>query len=104
MYADGVHYFPNGFTASADIRLTSSLAFRQAFSEGVQQIISPIEVSQVFVNKSWNNYTLDLLARSQVISIPNVRVKTSNLPSINFDKRPARLSFLDAVYGRFYSI
>ncbi|MEO7539992.1 MAG: putative LPS assembly protein LptD, partial [Pyrinomonadaceae bacterium] len=27
-YADGVHYFPNGFTASADVRLTSSLDFR----------------------------------------------------------------------------
>jgi len=101
VYADGVHYFPNGFTASADVRLTSSLAFRQAFSDGVQQIISPIEVSQVFVNKSWNNYTLDLLARSQVISIPNVRVKTRNLPSISFEKRPSMLSFLKGVYFSF---
>lgn len=101
VYADGVHYFPNGFTASADVRLTSSLAFRQAFSEGVQQIISPIEVSQVFVNKSWNNYTLDLLARSQVISIPNLRVKTRNLPSISFEKRPSMLSFLNGVYFSF---
>ena len=87
IYADGVQYFSNGFTAVADVRLTSSLAFRQIFSDGIQQIISPIEVSQAFVNKSWNNYTLNLLARSQVISIPNVRVKTRNLPSINFDKR-----------------
>lgn len=101
VYADGVHYFPNGFTASADVRLTSSLAFRQAFSDGIQQIISPIEVSQVFVNKSWNNYTMDLLARSQVISIPNVRVKTRNLPSISFEKRPSMLSFLDGVYFSF---
>ena len=86
-YADGVHYFSNGFTAAADVRLTSSLAFRQEFSDGVQQIISPIEVSQVFVNKSWGEYTLNVLARSQVISIPNVREKTKNLPSINFEKR-----------------
>ena len=61
IYADGVHYFPNGFTAAADVRLTSNLDFRQEFSDGVQQIISPIEVSQVFVNKSWDNYTLNLL-------------------------------------------
>ncbi|MEO6656539.1 MAG: LPS assembly protein LptD [Pyrinomonadaceae bacterium] len=101
IYADGVHYFPNGFTAAADVRLTSSLAFRQEFSDGIQQIISPIEVSQVFVNKSWDNYTLNLLARSQVISIPNVREKTKNLPSINFDKRPSMLSFLDGVYFSF---
>ncbi|MBS1792513.1 MAG: LPS-assembly protein LptD [Acidobacteria bacterium] len=101
VYADGVQYFPNGFTAAADVRLTSNLAFRQVFSDGIQQIISPIEVSQVFVNKSWNNYTFNLLARSQVISIPNVRIKTKNLPSINFEKRPSELSFLKNVYFSF---
>ncbi len=101
IYADGVQYFANGFVAAADVRLTSNLAFRQVFSDGIQQIISPIEVSQVFVNKSWDNYTLNLLARSQVISIPNVRIKTKNLPSINFDKRPSELSFLKNVYFSF---
>ena len=101
IYADGVHYFPNGFTAAVDVRLTSSLAFRQEFSDGIQQIISPIEVSQVFINKSWGDYTLNLLSRSQVISIPNVREKTRNLPSINFEKRPAMLSFLKGVYFSF---
>src|SRR6185369_7659518 len=101
VYANGVHYFSNGFTAAADVRLTSNLAFRQVFSDGIQQIISPIEVSQAFVNKSWDNYTLNLLARSQVISIPNVRVKTRDLPSINFDKRPSMLSFLKPLYFEF---
>ncbi|MCA1608177.1 MAG: LPS assembly protein LptD, partial [Acidobacteria bacterium] len=101
VYAEGVHYFPNGFTAAVDVRLTSNLAFRQVFSDGIQQIISPIEVSQAFVNKSWGNYTLNLLARSQVISIPNVRVKTRNLPSVNFEKRPSMLSFLEPVYFSF---
>ncbi len=101
IFADGVHYFNNGFTAAADIRLTSNLAFRQEFSDGIQQIISPIEVSQVFINKSWDDYTLNLLSRSQVISIPNVREKTRNLPSINFEKRPSMLSFLDGVYFSF---
>ena len=101
VYADGIHYFPNGFTAAVDVKLISNLAFRQVFLDGVQQIISPIEVSQGFVNKSWTNYTMNILARSQVISIPNVRVKTKNLPSINFDKRPSRLSFLNGVYFSF---
>lgn len=101
VYAQGVHYFANGFTAAADVRLTSNLAFRQVFSDGVQQIISPIEVSQAFVNKSWNNYTLDLLARAQTISIPNVRVKTRNLPSVNFEKRPSMISFLKPAYFSF---
>jgi LPS-assembly protein len=101
VFAEGVHYFQNGFTAAADVRLTSNLAFRQVFSDGVQQIISPIEVSQAFVNKSWGNYTMNLLARSQVISIPNVQIKTRNLPSVNFEKRPSMLSFLKPVYFSF---
>lgn len=101
IYADGVHYFQNGFTAVANVRLTSNLAFRQVFSDGIQQIISPIEVSEAFVNKSWDNYTLNLLARSQQISIPNVLIKTRNLPSINFDKRPSQLSFFNNVYFSF---
>jgi LPS-assembly protein len=96
-YANGVHYFPNGFTAAVDVRLYSNLAFRQVFSEGIQQVISPIENSQLFLNKSWDSYTLNFLARSQVITIPNVRISTRNLPSINFEKRPSVLSFLKDV-------
>ena len=101
VYADGVHYFSNGFTAVADVRLTSSLAFRQVFSDGIQQVISPIEVSQVYVNKSWNNYTLNILTRSQEISIPNVQIKTRNLPSINFEKRPSPFWFWKDAYFSF---
>jgi LPS-assembly protein len=100
-YANGVHYFPNGFTAAIDVRLYSNLAFRQIFSEGIQQVISPIENSQLFVNKSWDSYTLNFLARSQVITIPNVRISTRNLPSLNFEKRPTRLSFFKNVYFSF---
>lgn len=103
VYAEGVQYFRNGFTAAADVRITSNLAFRQVFSDGIQQIISPIEVSQAFVNKSWDNYTLNLLARSQVITIPNVTISTRNLPSVHFEKRPSRLSFLKALYFSFKS-
>lgn len=101
LYAEGVHYFSNGFTAAANVRLTSNLDFRQVFSDGVQQIISPIEVSEGFINKSWDNYTLNLLARSQVISIPNMLVNTRNLPSVHFEKRPSRLSFFKNAYFSF---
>jgi LPS-assembly protein len=101
IYADGVQYFKNGFVAAVDIRLTSNLAFRQVFSDGIQQVISPIEVSKVFINKSWNDYTLNVLTKSEVISIPNVRIKTRNLPSINFEKRFSPLKFFDKVYFGF---
>lgn len=103
VYADGVHYFPNGFTAAVDLRQTSSLAFRQEFSDGVQQIISPIEVSKALVNKSWGDYTLNFIARRQEISIPNVQQKTRNMPSVSFEKRPSRLSFLSGAYFSFKS-
>jgi LPS-assembly protein len=101
VYADGVHYFPNGWTAAADVRLTSNLAFRQVFSDSIQQVISPIEVSKVFVNKSWDAYTFNAQAKSEEISIPNVFIKTRNLPSVHFEKRPTRLKFLDNVYFSF---
>lgn len=100
-YADGVQYLPNGYTAVADVRITSNLDFRQVFSDGIQQIISPIEVSQVYLNKSWGSYTGNLRARSEVISIPNLRVKTRNIPGINFEKRPSEIPFLKNVYFSF---
>lgn len=101
VYAEGIQYFPNGFTAAVDVRLTSNLAFRQVFSDTIQQVISPIEVSKAFINKSWNSYTLNILGKSETISIPNVRVKTRSLPSITLEKRPTRLSFLKNLYFSF---
>ena len=101
LYVQGVHYFSNGFVASADVRQYSNLAFRQVFSDRIQQIISPVEISQVFVTKSWDDYTLNVLARSQQTSIPNVLIKTRNLPSITFEKRPAQISFFKDAYFSF---
>jgi LPS-assembly protein len=100
-YAEGVQYFPRGFTAVADVRLTSNLDFRQVFSDGIQQIISPIELSQLYVNKSWDDYTINFRARSEVLSIPNVRIKTRNLPGVNFEKRPSEIPFIKGTYFSF---
>ncbi len=100
-YADGVQYLPNGYTAVADVRITSNLDFRQVFSDGIQQIISPIEVSQFYLNKSWGSYTGNFRARSEVISIPNIRIKTRNLPSFMLEKRPSEIPFLKNAYFSF---
>jgi LPS-assembly protein len=94
-YVKGVHYFPNGFLAAADVNITSNLAFRQVFSDSIQQAISPEERSQLFINKNFGDYSLDFLARSQVTSLPNTRVRIRELPSITLDKRPSVLPFLD---------
>ena len=93
-YVDGVHYFPNGFTAAADVNITSNLAFRQVFSDNIQQAISPEETSQVFLNKDHNEYSFNFLARTQVTSLTNARIRIRELPSISIDKRPTILSFL----------
>jgi len=97
LYVDGVHYFPNGFIAAADVNVTSNLAYRQQFSDGIQQAISPEERSQVFVNKDHNDYSYDLLARSQVTSLPNSRVRIRELPSITFEKRASPVSFFKSL-------
>src|ERR1051326_1128904 len=94
LYVDGVHYFKNGFTAVADVNITSNLAFRQVFSDNIQQAISPEETSQVFVNKDHNEYSFNFLARTQVTSLTNARIRIRQLPSISIDKRPTILSFL----------
>ena len=94
IYIEGVHYFPNGFTAASDVNITSNLAFRQVFSDNIQQAISPEETSQVFVNKDDNEYSFNFLARSQVTSLPNASVRIRELPSVTIDRRPTTLSFL----------
>lgn len=93
-YVDGVHYFPNGFLAAADINITSNLAFRQVFSDSIQLAISPEERSQVFVNKNVGAYSFNFIARTQVTSIPTIRVRTRSLPGISFEKRPGLVSWL----------
>ena len=93
LYVEGVHYFKNGFVAAADVNITSNLAFRQVFSDNIQQAISPEETSQVFVNKSHNEYTFNFLARTQVTSLENARIRIRQLPSISIDRRPGLVSF-----------
>ena len=99
LYVEGVHYFPNGFIAAADVNVTSNLAYRQVFSESIQQAISPEERSQVFVNKDLNEYSFNFLARSQVTFLPNsasanTRVRIRSLPGIEIEKRATALDFL----------
>ena len=93
LYVEGVHYFPNGFTAVADVNVTSNLAFRQVFSDTIQQVISPEELSQVFVNKDHKDYSFNFLARAQVSSLSNARIRIREMPSVTIDKRPSPLSF-----------
>jgi LPS-assembly protein len=96
-YVAGVHYFPNGFTAAADVNITSNLAFRQVFSDKIQQVISPEETSQVFINKNHDEYSFNFLGRSQVSSLPTARIRIRNLPGVSIDRRPSPFSFIKKI-------
>jgi LPS-assembly protein len=96
-YVAGVHYFPNGFTAAANVNITSNLAFRQVFSDNIQQAISPEETSQVFINKNHDEYSFNFLGRSQVSSLPTARIRIRQLPSVSIDRRPSPLDFIKKV-------
>ncbi|HEX5884464.1 MAG TPA: putative LPS assembly protein LptD, partial [Pyrinomonadaceae bacterium] len=93
LYVEGVHYFKNGFIAASDVNITSNLAFRQVFSDNIQQAISPEETSQVFINKNHDEYSFNFLARTQVTSLTNARIRIRQLPSISIEKRPAIVNF-----------
>ena len=90
-YIKAVHYFPNGFLAAADVNITSSLTFRQIFSDSIQQAISPEERSQVFINKNYHAYSLNLRLNSQATSLQNSQIRIRELPSITLDRRPSPL-------------
>ena len=97
LYVEGIHYFPNGFTAAADVNVTSNLAFRQVFSDSIQQVISPDEKSQVFVNKDYKDYSFNFLARAQVTSLATANIRIREMPSVTIDKRPSPLDFLKKI-------
>jgi LPS-assembly protein len=95
LYVDGVHYFANGFLAVADVNITSSLAFRQVFSDSIQQAVSPEERLQIFINRNFGDYSLNFLANSQTVTLSGVSIRTRRLPSISFEKRPSVLALLE---------
>lgn len=97
LYADGVHYFGNGFLAAVDVNLTSNLAFRQVFSDAIQQAISPEERSQVFLNKNFGDYGFNFIVRNQVTSLPNSRMRIRQAPSITVDKRSSAVHYFQKV-------
>src|SRR5439155_26432308 len=89
IYIDAVHYFPNGFLAAADVNITSSLAFRQIFSDSIQQAISPEERSQVFPNKDYSAYSFNVRMNSQATSLQDSQIRIRELPAISMDRRPS---------------
>jgi len=104
-YIDAVHYFANGFLAAADVNVTSSLAFRAIFSDSIQQVISPEERSQVFINKNYHAYSFNVRMNSQTTSLQDSQVRIREFPSVSLDHRPSLLRWFKdiPVYYSFES-
>lgn len=104
-YIDAVHYFPNGFLVAADVNVTSNLAFRQIFSDSIQQVISPEERSQVFINKDYHAYSFNFRMNSQATSLLDSQIRIRELPSVSLDRRPSPLHWFKkfSVYYSFES-
>ena len=96
-YIDAVHYFPNGFLAAADVNITSNLAFRQIFSDSIQQAISPEERSQVFINKNYHAYSFNFRMNTQATSLQNSQIRIRELPSVTLDRRPSPLRWFKKI-------
>ena len=100
-YVDAVHYFPNGFLAAADVNITSNLAFRQIFSDSIQQAISPEERSQIFINKNYDAYSFNFRMNSQATSLQNSQIRIRELPSVTLDRRPSMLRWFKKLAVHF---
>jgi LPS-assembly protein len=100
-YADAVQYFKNGFVAVADVNITSSLAFRNVFSENIWSAISPEERSVFYLNKNWRSFSFNAQVGEQSVSVANSIVKMRQLPSVEFSQRSEKLSEKLPLYFSF---
>ena len=102
-YAEGVHNFKNGFTAVADVNITSSFNFRNVFAENVTTAISPEERSIFYLNKNWRSYSFNALFGEQSFFIGNQIVKVRQFPAVELNKRATKISLNFPVYFAFES-
>lgn len=100
-YADGVQYFKNGFIAVADVNVTSSAAFRQVFAENIQTAISPEERSIFYINRNFESYSFNAFFGEQSSFIGNEIVKVRQLPSLELNRRSAKITRSSPFYFSF---
>ncbi len=110
-YVDGVHNFKNGFTAVADVNITSSFTFRNVFGENVLSAISPEERSIFYLNRNWQSYSFNALFGEQSFFIgrqingvtDDQIVKVRQFPAVELSKRSTKISDSFPVYFSFDS-
>lgn len=87
-YLKGVQFLPHGFIGTADVNITSSLAFRQVFSDSFQQAISPEEKTQITLTNNFGDYSFNSLIMARTFTLPGGSVRLRTLPSFNLLSRP----------------
>jgi LPS-assembly protein len=123
-YADAVQHLKGGFIAVADVNITSSFDFRQAFSNNILTAISPEERTVFYLNKNWRSFSFNSFFGEQSSFIFNQNfdqqdpskncrlltcagrneiVKVRQLPSVEFSQRSTKLSESLPFYFSFES-
>lgn len=98
----------NGWEARGDLRLLSSFAFRQQFTQSFDEAVSSETHSVGYITKHWSDFGFDLVAERNVnfqSTAPNDEIVLRKLPEAEFVTREHELGnlpvwfSLDSSYG-----
>ncbi len=90
-YLRGVQLLPHGFIGTADVNVTSSLAFRQVFSDSFQQAISPEEKTEISLTNNFGTYSFNARVLARTFTLPGGTARLRTLPSLQLVGRPRSL-------------
>ncbi|HEY6328016.1 MAG TPA: LptA/OstA family protein, partial [Blastocatellia bacterium] len=65
----GVQYLPGGWLAAGQLSVTSSLAFRQVFSDSLAQVINPTQETIGYLTKDAQGYSINFMAENETTTI-----------------------------------
>jgi LPS-assembly protein len=76
-YGVGKSQLGNGWTASGNLNFTTTLLFRQDWSQSYNETVGSELTSSGFIDKSWSTYTFDVVA-SRTQAFQNVEQEVTN--------------------------
>jgi len=65
----GVQYLPDGWLAAGSLSITSSLAFRQVFSDSLSQVINPTQDTIGYLTKNAPGYSINFMAENETTTL-----------------------------------
>lgn len=100
--ADAVQYLPRGWLAVGNVSFVTSLAFRQVFSDDIDQVINPRRESQFYLNNNGTGFSFNFLAANETTTLfaPNTDTPPDLPPSrgTSFDIKIRQAPQLDMTF------